>query len=172
MNSRHPQGRYNTGEVRGETPQEGHWYEDRTMGREISRDFTAASGMVPTNPNNFYAAKAKPSEFRYDAIADGLTSYVSPYGDGRQFLRQEEPTLTTPGPAANMVAAAAPAKGAADQSRTPGYGFGAGSRLAQIDGAMQQNPAAPMAAEQAPTLGMSTGISLGGGPKRNVPKPA
>lgn len=172
MNNRHPQGRFNKGPVRGETPEEGRWFEDRAMGREINRDFTAAAGMVPTNPRNFYSAKAKPSEFRYDAIADGLTTYSSPYGDGRQFVRQEEPALTTPGPAANLVAAGDPAKGAADQVRTPGYGFGAGSRLSQIDGAMQQNPQPPAAVESAPALGMSTGLSLGGGPQRNVPKSA
>ena len=167
MNTRHPQSKHNAGPIRGETPQEGHWYEDRTLGREISRDFTAASGMVPTNPNNYFAAKARPSEFRYDAIADGLTTYASPYGDGRQFVRQEEPTLTTPGPAAQMVAAAEPAKGASDQTRTPGYGFGMESRLSQIDAAMAK---APMPNQQ--PLGMSTGVSLGGAPQRNVPKPA
>lgn len=172
MNNRHPQSRFNKGPVRGETPEEGRWFEDRAMGREISRDFTAASGMVPTNPRNFYSSKAKPSEFKYDAIADGLTTYSSPYGDGRQFVRPEEPTLTTPGPAAKLVSAAEPTKGAADQPRTPGYGFGGDSRLSQIDGAMQQTPAAPQTVQAAPALGMSTGVSLGGGPQRNVPKPA
>lgn len=172
MNNRHPQGKHVAGPIKGETPAEGHWFEDRTMGREIQRDFTAAPGMVPTNPTNYYAAKAKPSEFRYDAIADGLTTYVSPYGDGRQFVRPEEPVLTTPGPTAAIVAADGPAKGATDQPRTPGYGFGAGSRLAQIDGAMQQDPQAPRATEAAQPLGMSTGIALGSGPKRNVPKRA
>lgn len=167
MNSRHPQSKHNAGPVRGEIPQEGRWYEDRALGREINRDFTAASGMVPTNPNNYFAAKARPSEFRYDAIADGLTTYASPYGDGRQFARQEEPMLTTPGPAAQMVAAAEPVKGATDQPRTPGYGFGMESRLGQIDAAMRQTP---LAAAQ--PLGMSTGVSLGGAPQRNVPKPA
>ena len=167
MNSRHPQSKHNAGPVRGETPQEGRWYEDRALGQEINRDFTAASGMVPTNPNNYFAAKARPSEFKYDAIADGLTTYASPYGDGRQFVRQEEPLLTTPGPAAQMVAASEPAKGATDQPRTPGYGFGMDSRLSQIDAAMQQAPLAP-----AQPLGMSTGVSLSGAPQRNVPKPA
>lgn len=170
MNNRHPQGKHVAGPVKGDTPEVGHWFEDRSLGREISRDFTAAPGMVPTNPINFYAAKAKPSEFRYDAIADGLTTYASPYGDGRQFVRQEEPVLTTPGPAAAMVTAEDPAKGATEQPRTPGYGFGAESRLAQIDGAMQQNPPALRNADAAEPLGMSTGISLGSGPKRNVPK--
>lgn len=164
MNHRHPQGKHVAGPVRGDTPQTGHWFEDRAMGREISRDFTAAPGMVPTNPNNFLAAKAKPSEFRYDAIADGLTTYASPYGDGRQFVRQEEPMLTTPGPAANLITAEEPIPGATDQPRTPGYGFGEGSTLSKIDSAMQKTPPAP--------LGMSTGVSLGSGPKRNVPKPA
>lgn len=172
MNSRHPQSKHNAGPIRGELPQVGRWYEDRAMAREIDRDFTAAPGMVPTNPNNFYAAKAKPSEFRYDAIADGLATYASPYGDGRQFVRPEEPTLTTPAPAASIVAAAEPAKGATDQPRTPGYGLGMDSRLAQIDEAMEQNPSAPAAVEPPQPLGMSTGLALGGGPQRNVPKPA
>lgn len=172
MNSRHPQGRFNTGPVRGETPQEGRWYEDRAQGREISRDFTAASGMVPTNPRNFYSSKGRPSEFQYDAIAQGLIPRTNPYGDGRQFVRPEEPLLTTPGPAANMVMAQEPAKGAEAQVNTPGYGFGMGSRLSQIDGAMQQNPVPPAGAMPAPVLGMSTGVSLGSGPQRNVPRPA
>lgn len=172
MNRRHPQGKHVAGPIKGDTPEVGHWFEDRAMGREISRDFTAAPGMVPTNPNNFYAAKPLPSEFRYDTIADGLTTYASPYGDGRQFVKQEEPVLTSPGPAANLVSAAEPTKGAADQPRTPGYGFGEGSRLAQIDSAMQKIPAQPRAAESTQPLGMSTGLSLGAGPKRNVPKTA
>lgn len=167
MNNRHPQGKHNTGAVRGETPQPGRWYEDRAMGREISRDFTAAAGMVPSNPRNFYSAKAKASPFRYDAISDGLTTRSSPYGDGREFVAAEEPVLTTPGPAANMIAAAEPAKGATDQARTPGYGFGEGSTLSQIDASQQQTPVAPVQ-----PMGMSTGLALGGGPQRNVPKPA
>jgi hypothetical protein len=171
MNSRHPQSRFNKGPIRGETPEEGRWFEDRAMGQEIKRDFTAASDMVPSNPRNFYSAKAKPSEYRYDAIADGLTTYVNPYGDGRRFVRQEEPLLTTPGPAAGLIAAAEPAKGAADQASTPGYGF-MDSRLSQIDGAMKQTPAAPTMSEPAAPLGMSTGVSLGSGPQRNIPKPA
>lgn len=165
MNSRHPQSKHNAGPVRGDTPQEGRWFEDRAMGREINRDFTAAAGMVPTNPSNFYAAKGRPSEFRYDAIADGLTTYVSPYGDGREFVRPEEPTLTTPRPAAQIVAAAEPLQGASDQPRTPGYGFGVDSRLSQLDAAMQKIPKAP-----SQPLGMSTGVALGGAPQRNVPK--
>ena len=172
MNSRHPQGKHNAGPAKGETPQVDRWHEERALSREIARDFTAAPGMVPTNPNNFYAAKAKPSEFRYDAIADGLTTYVNPYGDGRQFQRQEEPTLTTPGPTAKMIAAAPPDQGAADQPRTPGYGFGPESRLAQIDGAMQQAAAPTAAKKPARPLGMSTGVALSGAPQRNVPKPA
>lgn len=171
MNSRHPQGKHNAGPAKGETPQLDRWHEERALSREIARDFTAATGMVPTNPSNFYAAKGKPSEFRYDAIAEGLTTYVNPYGDGRQFQRQEEPTLTTPGPAADMIAAAPPAKGAADQSRTPGYGFGLESRLAQIDGAMQRPAAAPASKQAVRPLGMSTGVALSGAPQRNVPKP-
>lgn len=171
MNNRHPQGRFNTGKVRGETPQEGRWYEDRAMGREISRDFTAASEMVPTNPNNFYSSKAKQSQWQYDAISQGFVPQANPYGDGRRFVRPEEPVLTTPGPAAKMIAAAEPSKGAMDQPRTPGYGFGSSSRLSQIDGAMQQTPVAPVAGDVAPALGMSTSVSLGGGPQRNVPKP-
>lgn len=172
MNSRHPQGRFNTGPVRGETPPEGRWLEDRAQGREISRDFTAASGMVPTNPRNYESWKPRGSDWQYDAIAQGLIPRTNPYGDGRQFVRPEEPVLTTPGPAANMVMASEPAKGAMDQVHTPGYGFGMDSRLSQIDGAMQQSPTPPPAAQPAPTLGMSTGLSLGGGPQRNVPKPA
>jgi hypothetical protein len=128
--------------------------------------------MVPTNPNNFYSSKARPSEFRYDTIADGLATYASPYGDGREFVRPQEPVLTTPGPTSNLIASAEPAKGAADQARTPGYGYGGSSRLGQIDAAMQQTPAAPADAAPAQPLGMSTGISLGGGPQRNVSKPA
>lgn len=172
MNNRHPQDKHNTGKVRGEEPQTERWYEDRAQGREISRDFTAAPGMVPTNPRNYYSAIGKASPYKYDAIADGLTTYASPYGDGRMFGKQQEPVLTQPGPAANIVAAAEPAKGAADQVHTPGYGFGGGSKLSQIDSAMQQTPAAPAPADAAPVLGMSTGLSLGGGPQRNVPKPA
>jgi hypothetical protein len=162
MNNRHPQGRFNKGPVRGETPEEGRWFEDRAMGREINRDFTAAAGMVPTNPRNFYSAKAKPSEFRYDAIADGLTTYSSPYGDGRRFVRQEEPALTTPGPAANLVAAGDPEKGAADQVHTPGYGFGHESRLSAIDASMAQTPPRPLGTSTSPSL-------VAGGPRRNVP---
>lgn len=170
MNSRHPQGRFNTGPVRGETPPENRWLEDRAQGREISRDFTAASGMVPTNPRNFYSSKGRPSDFQYDAIAQGLIPRTNPYGDGRQFVRPEEPLLTTPGPAANMVMAQEPAKGAEAQVNTPGYGFGAESTLGRIDGAMRQNPTPPPATEGSFALGMSTGLTLGSGPKRNVPK--
>lgn len=166
MNSRHPQGKHNTGTVRGNVPQAGRWYEDRAKGREINRDFTAASGMVPTNPSNYYSAKAKPSPFRYDAISDGLTTRISPYGDGREFVAGEEPMLTKPGPTAKMIEAAEPATDAAVQTRTPGYGFGQGSALNQIDAAQQKTPPAPMQPK-----GMSTGLALGGGPQRNVPKP-
>lgn len=167
MNNLHPQHKNKTGPVRGETPQPGRWYEDRAAAREARTRFTAASSMVPSNPRNYYSAKAQPSPFDYDAIAKGLTTRVNPYGDGREFVGQEEPVLTTPGPTANMIAAAEPAKGAADQPRTPGYGFAGGGSLAQIDAAQQQTPAAPSA-----PMGMSTGLSLGGGPQRNVPKPA
>ena len=166
MNNRHPQGKHNTGAVRGETPQPGRWYEDRAMGREISRDFTAAAGMVPSNPRNFYSQKGKRSPFPYDAISDGLTTRSSPYGDGREFVAAEEPVLTTPGPMAKMIAAAEPAKGAMDQPRTPGYGFPGGGSLARIDAEQQQTPSAP-----SQPAGMSTGLSLGGGPQRNVPPP-
>jgi hypothetical protein len=166
MNNRHPQHKNKTGPVRGETPQPGRWYEDRAKGREISSRFTAASGMTPTNPNNFESTKGRPSPFKYDAISDGLTTRVSPYGDGREFVAGEEPVLTTPGPTADMIASAEPAKGATDQPRTPGYGFAGGGSLAQIDAAQQQTPAAP-----AQPMGMSTGLSLGGGPQRNVPAP-
>lgn len=172
MNSRHPQGRFNTGPVRGETPPEGRWLVNRAEERQAKQAFTGAPEMVPTNPRNYYSSKARPSEFQYDAIAQGLIPRTNPYGDGRQFVRPEEPLLTTPGPAANMVMASEPAKGAMDQVHTPGYGFGMDSRLSQIDGAMQQSPTPPPAAQPAPTLGMSTGLSLGGGPQRNVPKPA
>lgn len=167
MNNRHPQGKHNTGAVRGETPQPGRWYEDRAMSREIGTRFTAASGMTPSNPGNFYSQKAKASPFRYDAISDGLTTLSNPYGDGREFVPAQEPMLTKPGPTANMIAASEPAKGAADQVRTPGYGFGQGSTLSQIDAAQQQTPAPP-----AQPMGMSTGVTLGSGPQRNVPKPA
>jgi len=169
MNNRHSQAKYNTGPVRGETPQPGRWYEDRAAAREAKTRFTAASGMVPTNPRNYESTKGRPAppEFRYDAISDGLTTRVNPYGDGREFVAQEEPLLTVPGPAANIIAAAEPAKGAADQPRTPGYGFAGGGSLAQIDAAQQQTPAAPVQ-----PMGMSTAVSLGGGPQRNVPKPS
>jgi hypothetical protein len=163
MNNRHPQGKHNTGAVRGEMPQPGRWYEDRAKAREIGTRFTAAAGMVPTNPGNFESTKARPSAFRYDTISDGLTTRVNPYGDGREFVTQEEPLLTVPGPAAAIIAAAEPVKGAGDQPRTPGYGFSGGGSLARIDQAQQQNPAPPM--------GMSTSVALGGGPQRNVPKP-
>lgn len=165
MNNRHPQGKHNTGSVRGDMPQEGRWYANRAEEREAARAFTAASGMVPTNPRNFYAAKARPSEFRYDAIADGLATYGNPYGDGRRFVRGEEPVLTTPKAAANLIAAAEPAPGAMDQVRTPGYGFGVDSPLARIDAAQLQQPSRPR--------GMSTSPSLtSNGPQRDVPRNA
>lgn len=168
MNSRHPQGKHVAGPVRGDTPETGHWFEDRAMGREISRDFTAASGMVPTNPNNFFAAKAKPSEFRYDAIADGLTTYASPYGDGRQFVKPEEPILTTPGPVSSLITTMGIQEGAETQPNTPGFGFGPGSRLMQIDESMSRGTQAPGGGVTERPLGMSTSLSLGSGPKRNV----
>lgn len=165
MNNRHPQGKHNTGSVRGATPEENRWYANRAEEREAARSFTAASGMVPSNPRNFYAAKARPSEFRYDAIADGLAVYGNPYGDGRRFVRGEEPVLTTPKAAAGMIAAAPPAPGAEAQPSTPGYGFGADSPLAKIDAAQQLQPAQP--------LGTSTSPSMtSNGPRRDVPRPA
>jgi len=165
MNTRHPQGKFNTGSIRGELPQEGRWYEDRAQGRQIASDFTAAPGMVPSNPVNFQSARPVPSTFQYDAIANGLTTYGNPYGDGRTFLRGEEPLLTTPGPAASLIQAAAPAADAAAQSRTPGYGYGANSPLARIDAAQQLQPPAP--------LGMSTSPKLtASGPQRDVPRDA
>lgn len=168
MNRRHPQGKHVAGPIKGDTPEVGHWFEDRAMGREIRSDFTAATGMVPTNPNNFYAAKPLPSEFRYDSIADGLTTYASPYGDGRQFVKQEEPMLTTPGPASAMIASTGVQKGAETQPNTPGFGFGPGSRLAQIDENMPRLARSPENNAATGPLGMSTGLSLGSGPKRNV----
>ncbi len=168
MNKRHSQAKYHTGPVRGELPQVGRWYEDRAAAKEAQTRFTAAGGMVPTNPRNYESSKAVPTRFtpRYDAISDVLTTRVNPYGDGREFVAPEEPVLTTPGPTANMIAAADPAKGAMDQPRTPGYGFSQGSALSQIYAAQQMTPATPVQ-----PMGMSTGLAIGGGPQRNVPKP-
>lgn len=160
MINRSPQSKHLPGEV----PAVGHWFENRPATRQAAKSFTAAPGMVPTNPQNYQSALPQPAPFvpKYDTIGDGLTLYSNPYGDGYAFAAPQLPQRTVPAPAAAVIQAPPPAPGAELQLGTPGYGFGAGSPLTRIDAAQQQTP-----------RGMSTSPSLvSGGPQRDVPKPA
>lgn len=162
MNPRHPQSQYLEGPIRQLEP--GRWSQDQAQARTMSRQFTAAGGMVPTNIQNYLSTQPAASQFEYDLISKGLVPQVSPYGDGRRVDMPETAVLTTPGPVMPQVPP--PAKGAELQLNTPGYGFGPGSPLERIDAAQYNAPPPP-------PLGMSTSPSVAAsGPQRDVPKPS
>lgn len=159
---------------------EAGWQQDAGLSKMIAEKFQPKGQvMVPGNPQATFSFMPRPAESMgypgYDQIGQqGLTKNANPYGDAVSYQAQQTPVIVPVTPAVERIMAAPPTKDAADQPRTPGYGFSPKrSPLARIDAAQSFAPPKPLGeqTQQSVPLGMTTSLDarpFGRTPKRRM----